>query len=92
MLKRLVALPKESHAHAILAWRTPDLLSMISFMPVSPADCKFFRPLFQAEIRSYASDATSGRWLRPAMDANTPLRILDAASQANLTSPPMWKT
>ena len=46
LLKRLVALPKESHAHAILAWRTPDLLSMISFMPVSPADCKFFRPFF----------------------------------------------
>jgi hypothetical protein len=91
LLQRLGAFPKESVAHTILTWRTSELLSMISFMPVSTADCEFFRPFFQAEIRSYASDATSGRWLRTAMNG-TPLRILDAASQANQTSPPSWKS
>ena len=38
----------------------------------APDECKL--SFFQAEIRSYASDATSGHWLRTAMDG-IPLRI-----------------
>ena len=43
----------------------------VTFAPLTSVSSRFF----QAEIRSYASDATSGHWLRTAMDG-TPLLTL----------------
>ena len=86
----LAQAPRGSHAHALLAWQGTDKLTLIGAMLVSAEHHEAFSKFFQAEAGIYTSAATSDSAQRTAIEG-TPLRILTAAEQANVTSPPMWK-
>ena len=66
------------------------MLTLIAAMLVSAEHHEAFSKFFQAEASIYTSAATSDSAQRTAIEG-TPLRILTAAEQANVTSPPMWK-
>ena len=88
--KALADVAKGASAHILLAWTSTDTLGMIAMMPVPSDSCDSFCKFFSAEVRM-CQDAAAASPSNSATVNDTPLRILTAAEQANVTSPPMWK-
>ena len=91
LVERFGKLPKESYAHALLAWGAPSILTVTAFMPLSDPDHKPFIEFFRTEVGLFQDSVTKGPALQRGT-ADTPLKMMCAASQANKTSPPQWKT
>ena len=90
MVERFGKLPRESYAHALLAWGAPSILTVTAFMPLSDPDHKPFIEFFRTEVGLFQDSVTQGPALQRGT-VDTLLKIMCAASQANKTSPPQWK-
>ena len=86
LVERFGKLPKESYAHALLAWGAPSILTVTAFMPLSDPDHKPFIEFFWTEVGLFQDSVTKGPALQRGTE-DTPLRM----SLANSTSPPQWK-
>ena len=87
--ERLRTIAQGGYVHAVLAWGSPERLSMTAFVP-APIPIDGFQKFFSYEITLQAEAVRAGPSFTPAI-ADTPLRILSAAESANFTSPPSWK-
>ena len=87
---RLRAVEKASYVHAILAWESPQRLTVIAFMPLATFVGRF-QAFFSREIELQENAVRAGPCFRPEM-GDTPYRIMAAADDANITTPPAWKS
>ena len=86
---RLRRVTKDAHIHAVLSWESSDLLAVTAFVVV-PDPIDSFKKFFAHEIELQKDAALAGPSFKPGID-DTPGRIVSAAEQANMTSPPAWK-
>ena len=78
-----------SLAHAVLAWRAVDCLSVIAFQPVHPDNGEAFSKFFTAETAMQSEAGPPPLHLRA---EDTPVRIVKTATALNVPPPPpQWK-
>jgi hypothetical protein len=86
---RLRSVTNGAHIHAVLFRESSDRLAVTSFVVV-PEPIENFKKFFAHEVQLQKDVAQTGPSFKHGND-DTPRRIVSAAEEANLMSPPAWK-
>jgi hypothetical protein len=86
---RLRSVSNGAHIHAVLFRESSDRLAVTSFVVV-PEPIENFKKFFAHEVQLQKDVAQTGPSFKHGND-DTPRRIVSAAEEANLMSPPAWK-
>ena len=89
---RFLQIPQNGHVHAMVAWRDPTALTLMSFWQIQEADVPQFRQFFRREVEIYdETQGVGGKRQRPEFES--PLRIAKAASEISSGSAKMnWSS
>ena len=78
---RFLQVPANTHVHAIVAWRSDDILTLLNHWHVPDVEVPKFRQFFRKEVEIY-DKMTGGTSLETPVD-ETPLRIARQLSSAS---------
>ena len=82
---RFLQIPQNGHVHAMVAWRDPTALTLLSLWQIQEADVPQFRQFFRREVDIF--DETQGAGgKRETPKFESPLRIAKAASEMSSDS------
>ena len=87
MVLRLLALPKQTHIHAIVSWRSQKGLTLSSFDELPQEDVLKFKKFFKTEARLYRDMMSNSEEALQVAPDETPLRISSRASSNTQASP-----
>ena len=85
---RLLQIKKGEFAHAIVAWRAADVITLLSYYPIEGASVESFKKFFSKEVDLHlAMFESTGAHILDLPDSNeggTPTRVHKKASEASM--------